>query len=323
MRRRDFLARTAALAAGAAALGGAAACGTGARAGARVDPPTPDAAPLFRLSLAQWSLHRALRRGDLDPLAFPRHARDAFGFEAVEYVNQFFMKRARDGAWLGELRDRADSAGVRSLLIMCDGEGALGDPDPAARTAAVDRHRKWLDAAAALGCHSIRVNAESRGTREEQARLAADGLRRLCEYAAPLGLNVLVENHGGLSSDGAWLAGVIRRVDHPRAGTLPDFGNFRIDDDPERWYDRYRGVAELMPFARAVSAKSFDFDESGRETATDYVRMMRIVLASGYRGHVGIEYEGDRLSEPDGIRATRRLLEHVRRQLASELEAGA
>jgi sugar phosphate isomerase/epimerase len=157
------------------------------------------------------------------------------------------------------------------------------------------------------------VNAQSAGTPEEQRDRAADGLRRLTEFAAPRGINVIVENHGGLSSNGAWLASVIRRVNHPRCGTLPDFGNFRVADD--EWYDRYVGVAELMPFAKAVSAKSHEFDAQGNEVRTDYERMMRIVLDAGYRGYVGIEYEGDGLSEPDGIRATKRLLERVRDRL--------
>lgn len=280
-------------------------------AGCRLVPARRE--PLFRISLAEWSYHRALFAGELAPLDFPAVARRRHGLAAVEYVNTFFRDRARDAAWLGELRRRCNGEGVRSLLIMCDGLGALGDPDPAARTAAVERHLPWAEAAAFLGCHSIRVNARSQGDREEQARLAADGLRRLTEACAPLGIAVIVENHGGLSSDGAWLAGVIRRVDHPMCGTLPDFGNFDIGGG--RRYDPYRGVAELMPFARGVSAKSHDFDETGEETSIDYHRMLRIVVAAGYRGHLGIEYEGERLSEAEGVEATRRLLERVRREL--------
>lgn len=310
MRRRDFV-RSALLAAGAGALGSTGALEAAVRRAGR-------RSPLYSISLAQWSLHRTIRRGELDPLEFPTHARERYGLDAVEYVNQFFMERALDRAFLGELRTRAEDAGVRSLLIMCDQEGALGDPDPERRARAIENHRKWLDAAAFLGCHSIRVNAQSGGTRDEQARLAADGLRRLAEHAGPFGLDVIVENHGGLSSDGAWLVDVMHRAAHPRVGTLPDFGNFRVSAEPEVWYDRYRGVEELMPFARAVSAKSHAFDENGRETATDYHRMMRIVLDAGYRGHVGIEYEGSELSEHDGIVATLRLLVRVRDDLAAE-----
>ena len=271
---------------------------------------------MFEISLAEWSLNRALFAGDIDPLDFPSIARQRFGLDAVEYVNVFIGGGNPDATFLSELKRRADDAGVRSLLIMVDREGALGDPDDAARTKSVDNHHKWIHAATTLGCHSIRVNAASTGTPDQQRDLAADGLRRLTEYAAGYGLNVIVENHGGLSSNGAWLAGVIRKVDHPGCGTLPDFGNFRIADDD--WYDRYQGVGELMPYAKAVSAKSHDFDDQGNETHTDYTRMMRIVLDAGYRGYVGIEYEGESLPEPEGIIATRKLLERVRSELQAE-----
>jgi sugar phosphate isomerase/epimerase len=210
---------------------------------------------------------------------------------------------------------------VRSLLIMCDGEGALGDPDDAARTKAVENHHKWVEAAAYLGCHSIRVNAQSEGTYDEQLARAADGLARLTEFGASHGLNVIVENHGGLSSNGGWLAAVMKRVDNPRCGTLPDFGNFRIRGEPGQaweegeWYDRYKGVEEMMPYAKAVSAKSRDFDENGEETTTDYHRMLRIVLDAGYHEYLGIEYEGSRLSEHEGVAATKALLEKVRAEL--------
>lgn len=271
-------------------------------------------APLFRISLAQWSLHRALYAGELDNLDFPRVTREEYGIEAVEYVNSFFKEKARDRAYLSDLKTRCDDHGVRSLLIMCDGEGALGDPDEAARLQAVENHHRWVEAARFLGCHSIRVNARSTGTPDEQRDLAVDGLRRLAEFAAPMGINVVVENHGGLSSNGAWLASVMQGVDHPRCGTLPDFGNFQLAEG--EWYDRYQGVAELMPYAKAVSAKSHVFDESGEEREVDFLRMMRIVLAAGYQGFVGIEYEGTELSEPEGIRATKALLERVRERLA-------
>lgn len=281
-----------------------------------------EAGVLFRISLAQWSLHRAIFAGEIDPLEFPRIARQDYEIEAVEYVNQFYVDHGQDAPYLKKLRSVADGEGVRSLLIMCDGEGALGDPHPSLRKEAVENHRKWLEAARLLGCHSIRVNAASDPDLdpEEQQRLVADGLRALCEIADPYSIDVLVENHGGPSSNGEWLAGLIQKVDHPRAGTLPDFGNFLIEADAADpsgglWYDRYRGVGELMPYAKAVSAKSHDFDEHGAETATDFTRMMQIVLDAGYRGWVGIEYEGSTLSEPDGIRATKTLLERVRTEL--------
>lgn len=291
--RRDFVARSAGVVAASALF------------------PFPSRqAPLFKISLAQWSLHRALGSKQLDHLDFARVARQEFGIEAIEYVNSFFRDRARDAAYLAEMNRRAADQGVYQHLIMCDGEGRLGDPDPARRTTAVENHHKWVEAAKTLGCATIRVNAASEGSFGEQQRLAADGLRRLCEFADGHGINVIVENHGGLSSHGDWLAGVMKLVDHPRVGTLPDFGNFYE-------YDRYQGVADLMPWARAVSAKSHAFDADGNETTKDYRRLLRIVLDAGFRSWIGIEYEGDALPEHEGIRKTRALLERVRNEMTA------
>jgi sugar phosphate isomerase/epimerase len=274
--------------------------------------------PLFKISLAEWSLHRTLRAGKLDNKDFAKTAKMDFGIEAIEYVNQFFKDKAKDAAYIGELKKRAEDLGVKTLLIMCDGEGALGDADEARRTKAVENHYRWVEAAKELGCHSIRVNAQSDNKLafEEQQKLAADGLRRLSEFAAPHGLNVIVENHGGLSSNGQWLAGVMKLVDKKNCGTLPDFGNFNLGGGKQ--YDRYLGVDELMPFAKAVSAKSYDFDADGNDTAIDYFKMMDIVVKKhGYHGYCGIEYEGSRLSEADGIMATKKLLEKVLAKMSS------
>jgi sugar phosphate isomerase/epimerase len=275
--------------------------------------------PPFKISLAEWSLHRTLRdpSKNLTNLDFARVSKREFGIDAVEYVNQFFKDKAKDQSYLAEMKQRAEDEGVKSLLIMIDGEGNLGDPDDAKRTTAIENHHQWVDAAKYLGCHSIRVNAASRGSFEEQQKLAADGLRRLSEYAKPMGLNVIVENHGGLSSHGAWLAGVIEMVGMDNCGTLPDFGNFFIKRGPNpEEYDRYQGVDELMPYAKAVSAKTHDFDEQGNEIHTDYKKMMRIVVEKhGYHGYVGIEYEGSKLGEMEGIRKSKELLERVAAKL--------
>lgn len=306
IRRREFLKRTALAASAPIALSGES------FAHCFQDKDKP----LFKISLAQWSLHRMLQGGELDALDFATFAKNEFGIEAIEYVNSFFKQDAEDKAYLDQLGRRAQTNGVTSLLIMVDGEGALGDPDDLKREQAIINHHKWVNAAKFLGCHSIRVNAQSSGSYDEQRDLAADGLRRLTEFAAPEDVNVIVENHGGLSSNGGWLSSVIKQVDHPRCGTLPDFGNFCLDwnrrDEPDAWYDRYQGVTELMPFAKAVSAKSHDFDEAGNETKTDFRRMMKIVLDANYHGYVGIEYEGGRLSEVEGVKATKKLLETVR-----------
>ncbi len=267
------------------------------------------AAVPFRISLAQWSFHKALFAKQMDHLDFARVARRDYGIEAIEYVNAFFKGKATDAAYLAEMNTRAKGEGVYQHLIMVDGEGALGDPDAVKRAQAVENHRKWLDAAKTLGCATIRVNAQSTGTPEEQQKLAADGLRTLTEIAAPMQLNVIVENHGGLSSHGDWLVGVMKLVDHPRCGTLPDFGNFYE-------YDRYQAVTEMMPYAKAVSAKSHDFDANGNETRTDYKRMMQIVLRARFHSWVGIEYEGEKTPEPEGVRLTLALLKRMQTELA-------
>ncbi|QDU00296.1 Xylose isomerase-like TIM barrel [Gimesia aquarii] len=276
--------------------------------------------PLFKISLAQWSLHRALKSGKMDNLEFAKVAKDEFGISAVEYVNQFFKDKAKDAKYLAEMNQRASDAGVKNLLIMIDGEGALGDPDPQKRTQAIKNHHQWVKAAKTLGCHSIRVNARSNGSYKEQQKLAADGLRRLTKFATQYDINVLVENHGGLSSNGAWLAGVMKMVNLPNCGTLPDFGNFVINRKTGEEYDRYKGVKELMPYAKAVSAKTHDFDKDGNEINTDYVKMMKIVLDAGYHGYVGIEYEGRKLDEYAGIRASKKLLLKVRDELTPVAE---
>ena len=318
--RRDFVRRGSAGAAGLvlSGMGRVPSADAGIQVAASVTPlpKLGGPEPLFRISLAQWSLHRALYEGELDHLDFPKMARREFGIEGVEYVNSFFKDRALDQGYLMTLKDRCAAEGVKSLLIMCDGEGRLGDPDDAARATAVENHYRWVEAARVLDCHSIRVNAASEGSWDEQRDLAADGLRSLAEFADGYGINVIVENHGGLSNNGRWLSSVIEAGDHPRLGTLLDFGNFRISES-ER-YDNYRGVEQLMPYARAVSAKTNDFDDAGLEANLDYEQLIRIVLDSGYRGWIGIEYEGNRLPEPEGIRLTKALLERVREKLTPE-----
>lgn len=305
MNRRAFLTRSAQ-----AGLATAAACSLSPRWVTAAAPK-----PLYKISLAEWSFNNTIFGKKLDHLEFAATAKQEFGIDAVEYVNQFFFEKAKDKKYLAEMKQRAEDAGVKSLLIMIDREGNLGDPSDEQRTKAIENHHKWVEAAKFLGCHSIRVNARSKGSYEEQVKLAADGLRRLCELSDEYGINVIVENHGGLSSNGAWLAKVMETVDHPRCGTLPDFGNFRIGGGEE--YDRYKGVKELMPYAKAVSAKSYNFDESGNETRIDYLKMMKIVVDAGYHGYVGIEYEGNKVSERDGIAATKKLLENVREKLSA------
>ncbi len=296
------------------------------------------AEPDFKISLAQWSLHKTffgvetmdwaafgktlsespddLLKGR-DPMDFPAMAAD-YGVNSIELVNTFYYSKADDMEYWTEFKKKCDDAGVSVGLIMCDALGNLGDADPGKRMEAVEKHYKWVDVAKFLGAHSIRVNAAGEGTAEEVAKNAVDGLSKLGEYGASKGINIIVENHGGYSSDGLWLSGVMKNVGMDNVGTLPDFGNFCIErsaDGCAKEYDRYKGIAELMPYAKGVSAKSNDFDENGNEKSSDFLRIMKIVKESGFKGYVGIEYEGSELSEDEGIKATKALLEKVFKEI--------
>ena len=324
MQRRKFILRTSQLSVG-IGLVGLNACNTPSTDKAAttntteatdIKPETVDTTGLwFNISLAQWSLNKALFAKELDNLDFAAKARNDFGIGGIEYVNQFFKDKAEDRNYLAQMKQRAADNDVQSLLIMVDREGSLGDMDPKKRKEAVQNHYKWVDAAQFLGCHSIRVNAATDGSREEGAKAATEGLRSLSEYAKQAGLNVIVENHGGFSSDGSWLAGVIAATEMENCGTLPDFGNFCIERNPGGYengckteYDRYKGITELMPYAKAVSAKSHDFNEAGDEVHTDYVKVLKTVKDAGYTGWIGIEYEGKSLTAEEGIRKTLELL---------------
>lgn len=261
--------------------------------------------PWFDISLAQWSLHRTLRSGSLSNLDFPKFTVDNFGISAVEYVNGFFKDKAEDRAYLQALKTRAEDVGVKNVLIMIDGEGDLGNTDETKRLKAVENHYKWIEAASFLGCHAIRVNAGGKGSREEVKQQVVNSLSTLADFGKKDNISVIVENHGGLSSQGDWLADVLKTVGKKNCGSLPDFGNFYE-------YDRYQGVKDLMPFAKGVSAKTYNFETNGNETKIDFDKMMAIVRKAKYKGYIGIEYEGEGLSEIEGIKATKALLERYR-----------
>jgi len=312
LNRRDFVK----VSGGAAAAAGLSAMGMPA-VGSAADP-------LYKISLAEWSINKPLFGGQMQHLDFAKIAKSV-GIDAIEYVNQFFKDKAKDTAFLKEMNTRAKGEGVTQVLIMCDGEGNLGDSDAAKRQTAVENHHKWVEAAKFLGCHTIRVNGYSDTTKtpEEQQKLVADGLHRLSEFADKAGINVVIENHGGLSSNAKWLVQTIRMANHKRAGTLPDFGNFRLagptKDKPDakvESYDSYVGVAEMMPLARGVSVKPRVWDANGKDADIDLLKMMRIVVDAGYRGHCGIEY-GPEGKELEGVKDLRVQLERVRDQLTS------
>ena len=289
--RRNFIKKTGHLALGIGALGWTS-CNNDSTKTKDSQEKTTDSESakemFFKISLAQWSLHQSLGRRDkpaiMDNLDFAEKTK-SFGINAVEYVNQFFKDKAEDTKYLNEMLKRSDDNAIKNLLIMIDREGDLGDTDTKKRMQAVENHYKWVDAAKYLGCHSIRVNARGEGTAEEVGKAAVEGLGKLAEYGAKAGLNVIVENHGGYSSDGSWLAGVMKQINMDNCGTLPDFGNFCLERDKDwsclKEYDRYKGTKELVPYAKAIRAKSNDFNEPGDKIDTDYLQILQIVKDFG------------------------------------------
>lgn len=277
----------------------------------------------IELSLAEWSLHRTIREGKLDHLDFAAKAKKDFGISAVEYVNGLFgtssmtfKEAGKNSGYLKEMLKRSNDAGVSNHLIMVDEEGPLALPDDNVRRQAIEDHKKWFDAAKFLGCRTVRVNLHGEGDSTAKRSASIDSLSRLGEFASTLGLNVVVENHGSDSSNGAWVADVMKQVNRPNVGTLPDFGNFCIthpwgetQSDCQNMYDRYKGVTELLPFAKGVSAKSYDFDSKGEQPKMDYRKLLDIVKSSGFKGYIGIEFEGNTQPEEEGIRKTKALVE--------------
>ena len=308
--RREFLTQVG----GATALGFLVSACSSSKAAASSSSPF-----FYEISLAEWSLHKALFANKITNLDFPGIAKKQYGISVVEYVNQFFKDKANDTKYLGELLTRCKDNGVTNHLIMCDGEGSLGDLEAAKRKQAVENHYKWVDAAKYLGCRTIRVNAFGEGGAEEVQKAAIESLSQLGEYAGKVGLNVIVENHGHYTSDGNWMVGLMKGVNRNNVGVLPDFNNFCVKrEGGGTWsgkcieeYDRYKGVQQMMPFAKGASAKTIDFDANGNCVETDYVRMLQIIKDSGFKGYIGIEYEGEKVSEDEGIRKTKALLEKV------------
>jgi len=280
--------------------------------------PGPD----LEISLAEWSLHRALQSGKLDHLDFPAKARNEFGISAVEYVNGFFGGKkmdyktaGKDTAYLNELLKRSKDAGVFNHLLMVDDEGPLSTNNEKERLTAVDDHKKWVEAAKLLGCRTMRVNLHGEGSPEERKTAAVDSLGRLGDFAKSMKINIVAENHGSVTSNGAWVAEVMKQVSRDNVGTLPDFGNFCLSDPwgpiqngCKEMYDPYKGVEEMMPFAKGVSAKTYDFDANGEQPLLDYKRLIGIVKKSGFKGYIGIEFEGNTQPEEEGIRKTKLLL---------------
>jgi len=325
MKRRHFVQNTAVAGIGVSIIGMYGCKNTKKEDGNETEKEATTAAPepFFALSLAQWSVHRMIREGKLDPYNFAAKAKE-WGFSGLEYVSQLYDKELEASGYSPEAmaafvqRSNAEAQkyGLQNVLIMIDGQGDLATSDPVVRKAAVENHFKWVDAASAMRCHAIRVNLAGSSEQETWIQNSVDGLKQLATYAKEKNINVLVENHGGLSSNAALLAEVMNKVGMDNCGTLPDFGNFCIrQNDPAddeggcaEMYDIYKGVAELMPFAKAVSAKAHNFDADGNETEIDYTRMLQLVKDAGYTGFIGVEYEGNDMGEEEGIMATKALM---------------
>jgi sugar phosphate isomerase/epimerase len=279
--------------------------------------------PEIKISLAQWSLHRTLKAGKLLNSDFPDKARKEFGIDAVEYVCQFFgdrkmdwRKAAASKSYLTRLLKRSKDAGVYNHLIMVDEEGQLAQPGDKERLAGVENHKKWVEAAAFLGCRTVRVNLHGDGDSNDKRVASVDSLGRLGDFAKPMNINIVVENHGSDSSNGSWIAEVMKEVNRSNVGTLPDFGNFCLShpwgttqNGCDNAYDRYKGIQEMLPFAKGVSAKTYDFDANGEQPMMDYQRLLKIVTDAGFKGYIGIEFEGNTQPEEEGIRKTKALLQ--------------
>ena len=290
-----------------------------------------DSELFFELSLAQWSINKMIREDGVDPYTFAEKAKN-WGFKGLEYVSQLYREELEADNYSDEVMQNfidknnaeAKKHGLTNVLIMIDGEGDLSTTDEEERAKAIKNHHKWVDAAAAMGCHSIRVNLDGTMEQKPWEETSVKSLTQLSTYAKEKNINIIVENHGGPSSEASWLASVMEKVNMDNCGTLPDFGNFCVKRENGSYYsskcieeyDKYKGTAEMMPFAKGVSAKSYDFDKNGNETKIDFERMMQIVKEAGYTGFVGVEYEGDNLSEEEGIIATKDLLLKVGAQLA-------
>lgn len=272
--------------------------------------------PALKISLAEWSLHESLFSKKISNLDFPIVAA-RYGIHAVEYVSQFFQDKAKDQSYLNELKNIASNEGVYNHLIMVDLEGSLASNDVKERNTAVENHYKWIEAASVLGCKSIRVNLHGECSENEWLNNSIEGLGKLTEYGEKNKIHVIVENHGQWSSKGYLVAEVMKQINNPWCGTLPDFGNFCVQRrDGDLWvspcvetYDMYKGVEEMLPYAKGVSAKTFNFDASGNEPTIDFAKMFQLMKASNFEGYVGIEYEGGTVSEDEGIKKTKALIE--------------
>ena len=264
-------------------------------------------APWLEISLQQYSFASMFRSKQLDPLDYPKFAIDNTGIKALEYFNGFFEDKLDSAEFLAELKKRVGDLGVKSQLMLCRSDLALDAADADERTKAAAVLSRWGEFAKELGCHSIRVDCRSKGDREEVKKQAIDGLHQLCDLLKPMKMNAIVENHGNWSSKGDWVKEVMESVKRDNCGTLPDFGNFKD-------YDKYQGVKDMLPWAKAICAKVHEIKEDGEAAHTDFHRMLKIVKDGGFKGYIGIEFEGGKNSVA-GVMGTKKLIEKTLKKL--------
>ena len=272
------------------------------------NPPRVVAPDWLTLAVQQYSFNRQLRSGEMNILDFPKTVVEGTGIKALEYFNGHIEDKMKDTAFFKQLRKRSNDLGAVNTMMLCRSKNAVDSPDAKIRKLAIEGYRPWLEATRVLGGKYIRVDTRHKGEAEKQKGFAVAGLRSLCKVADEYEMGILVENHGNHSGNGAWLADVMKKVDLANCGTLPDFQNFKE-------YDPYQGVAEMMPWAKILCAKSKSFDDNGDEENVDYRKMLKIAKAAGFRGYIGIEFEGHGIDPVVGINSTKQLIQKVMREL--------
>ena len=291
------------------------------------------------IGLQMYSFAPLIMQGKFDLLGFPDLVKNTYGINGAEYWSIPFMGRENDKDFLNDIKRRSDDNGVDNLIILVDdidiktmqSGPSLASSNKNDRDTAIDYHKKWIDVAKEIGCHSIRVNLKSdESDNKKILDNSSESISRLIEFSKQDNISIVIENHGGITADADWLVSLIKNVDNKYVGTLPDFGdyNFCVDrgalnfDDIgkvcKNQYDKYLGVKKLMPYAKGVSAKSHEFGKDGEELSTNYSRMIKIISESNYKGYITIEYEGAMmgmfggegtyLNPHEGILATKKLI---------------
>ena len=291
--RREFIGST--IAAG--ALAGAGNMSLPGKAAA-ADRPTKD-----DISLAAWSLVREFREGKWKNLDLPRICREDFGINGLEFVNSFFELPTE--RYLNQLKKNAAEHGVTLVLIMVDGEGNMSAMEKKERMQAALNHRKWVDIAASLGCHAIRCNVggPSKDYDQDTMKRAADSFGNLVEYASQYPLNVILENHGGASSNPDMMIGLMKAINSPNFGTLPDFGNIYE-------FDRYESIRKLVAYAKGISVKT-KFKPNGTHPDYDLEKLLKICMEEGYHGFYGIEQESPDANSWQAVRWSKAVIDRV------------